>query len=87
MPTCRIISEGPKEKNIKMCDMKPLQVGYVVGGFYNGHLVMRTASIDKFEVIDLTQYREDTCWTDLEIDHNVKLLVPDEEVTITLKNN
>ena len=90
MPTCQIMGENQNEAIVKMYHMKPLQVGRIVcngNDMRNNHLVMRTASTEKFEVIDLSEYEEDACWTDPEASYNVKLLAPDEEVTITLKNN
>ena len=90
MPTCQIMGENQNEAIVKMYHMKPLQVGRIVcngNDMRNNHLVMRTASTEKFEVIDLSEYREGACWTNPGVDHDVKLLRPDEEVTITLKND
>jgi hypothetical protein len=39
---------------ISMGNMKPLQIGVIVSDPYNGHIVMRTASTDRFELMDLT---------------------------------
>lgn len=45
-----------------MSTMQPCQVGWVN---YNDEeiLVMRTASVDRFEVMDLTNFQKDSCWS------------------------
>ena len=50
---------------IKMKDMKPFQIGRIQNpsmDVYN-HIVMRTASSETKEVIDLSIPGEDSCWT------------------------
>ena len=76
-----------KSNVILMDDMKPLQIGTIVNGpsCYNGDIVMRTASTDKFEVMDLTVPGEDGCWTSF-TDLEVKLLPIGQKVTIELSN-
>lgn len=50
-------------KVISITEMKPLQVAVIHGDHHNcGHVVMRTASIDNFEVIDITDPKPDNCW-------------------------
>ncbi len=62
-------------KTIKINGMKPYQIGKVVGGSYNGCLVMRTASIEKFEVMLLNGgIGPDYCFTNREADVEVHLL-------------
>jgi len=55
-------------KTIKMCELKPLQMARVSPNTVNpescnNHIVMRTASIDKVEVMDLTSPGPNECWT------------------------
>jgi len=48
----------------EMGDMRPWEIGQVVTeGSYQGHYLMRTASTDQFEVMDLSDPSEDSCWT------------------------
>ena len=50
-----------------MSEMDPLEVCVVCDhsmGSYNGTLVMRTASLDNFEVINLSNLGADICWED-----------------------
>ena len=68
---------------IKMHDMKPLQVGELLGGI--GHIVMRTASNTKFEVMDLTTPGVYQCWTG-EPNLDVRLLSENEYVAIKVFN-
>jgi hypothetical protein len=78
--------ELEKVEDVKpMSKMRPLEVCVVVGECgYKGHVVMRTASIDSFEVIDLTELREDYCWEDNAVPINVKPYEGDS-ITIRLK--
>ena len=46
---------GNQVETKPMSKMEPLEVCVVVGDFYDGHIVMRTASEVYFEVIDLTE--------------------------------
>lgn len=49
---------------ISMKDMEPLQVGKVLSnGGNSGNIVMRTASVSHFEVMNLTDSEADSCWT------------------------
>lgn len=56
-----IKTEAGKKKTIPMSTMQPCQLGWCM---YDGVkiLVMRTASVDRFEVVDLTNFRKDSCW-------------------------
>ena len=52
----------PVAKTKPMCEMQPLEVCVVVDSFrYTNNVVMRTADIDHFEVMDLTLSRPDCC--------------------------
>lgn len=81
-------SKGNTNPNIiQMCNMKPLQVGRIVEKYDKnyGNLVMRTASRDNFEIMDLSCPGEGECWTTLE--HiSVELLPPGEAVEISIFN-
>ena len=60
-----ISEEEPKERRIvKMSEMRPCEFGRIID-LHNrsGHLVMRTASSTKFEIMDLTDMHQDSCWT------------------------
>ena len=81
----KIIKEQTKD-TIKMRDMKPFDIGIVQGSvIYSGHTVMRTASQDTFEVMDLTDPGKSHCF-DAKVDRLVKLLPPDECVTVEFFN-
>jgi len=74
---------------ILMCEMQPLQVGKIVDDKYRdyiGHIVMRTASISKFEVMDLTKACVDSCWSNMST-IKVRLLGPDEVVHLEVYNS
>jgi hypothetical protein len=74
------ISTGKKAvKSVAMSEMKPCQVGWAD---YNDErvLVMRTANQDRFEVMDLTNFKIDSCWND-GAHLSVKLIT--EPVTLT----
>lgn len=61
-----ISSEIVKERRIvKMSEMRPCEWGRILESpepHYKYRLVMRTASIDKFEVMDMTDMRPDGYW-------------------------
>ena len=51
--------------NVKfMSEMKPLELAIVIepNGTHDGELVMRTASLNTFEVMNLSSARVDNCW-------------------------
>jgi polynucleotide 5'-kinase involved in rRNA processing len=56
------IVKSEEEDTIPMNEMKPLQIGIIKGSKYNDHVVMRTASSNNFEVMDLTESGIDKCW-------------------------
>lgn len=83
-----IIKEENKtpETIIKMKDMKPLQVGIIINSIkFKDHYVMRTASINQYEIMDLTAPKEQGCWTK-EHNQTIRLLNPGEGITIKLFN-
>jgi len=75
---------------ILMGAMEPLQVGRIVSQSSSsvGHIVLRTASTSKFEVMDITDGTVDACW-ELSMKNQgleVELLSPDEAITLELSN-
>lgn len=78
-------SDGKKSRIVSMSSMKPLQIGQIVQGEDVGHYVLRTASVDRFEVIDLSEPREDGCWMNNPT-LRVRLLNPDEFIVLELFN-
>ena len=79
-----IVKDNVEKNIIKMRDMKPLQIGRLIVG---GHIVMRTASTRKFEVMDLTVPGLDSCWTNDDTDNNVELFAPDTTIILKINNN
>ena len=74
----------PTAKTKPMYEMQPLEVCVVVDTTdYKSHIVMRTASVEKFEVIDLTTPRPSCCWT-LNVPITVRELYPGETYTLEL---
>lgn len=74
----------PVAKTKLMYEMRPLEVCVVVDTTgYKDHVVMRTASIEKFEGIDLTTPRPGCCWT-LNVPITVRELYPGETYTLEL---
>lgn len=72
--------EGPKI--VKMCDMPPCSIGRVVDrGNYEGVLVMRTASQEVGEVMNLSNPGPDKCWTGIPYTQ-VRLLKPGEKIVL-----
>lgn len=59
----KLITEKESKKTIPMPEMKPLQIGRIKSGEEClEDIVMRTASLDKFEVMDLSCPGKDSCW-------------------------
>jgi len=87
-----ITIEGAKEYGqvSTMDEMKPLEIGVICeapGNSNKGHLVMRTASTQNFEVINLTDPREDGCWTNRETLTAIKVFIPaNSEFHLTISN-
>lgn len=76
------------ENIIPMFKMKPLQVGVIVGNDdCTGEYVMRTCSVEKFEVILLTDSGFTRCWTNDKCDLDIRLLGKDEKLALELSNN
>ena len=71
----------PAAKTKPMYEMQPLEVCVV--GVGTDHVVMRTASQTKFEVMDLTDPRPDSCWT-YRAELLVRELYPGETYTLEL---
>ena len=76
----------PIAKTKPMHDMQPLEACVVVDtryGCYLNHVVMRTASAAKFEVMTLTDPRLDVCWI-RNMPITVRELYPGETYTLEL---
>lgn len=76
-----------EDKIIPMGEMKPLQVGVIVDGsdYVAGSYVLRTPGKSRFEVMNLTNPREDNYWSEGN-SLKVRLLNPGESITIRLFN-
>ena len=73
---------------ITMNQMKPLQVGRIVKcdiPSYAGNIVMRTASIIKFEVMDLSTFKKSSCWSDTQDTKSIIVELLDAELVVNIK--
>ena len=79
------ISEGPGV--IPMNKMKPLDIGVIIEDpedcYCHDHVVMRTTSLEHFEVIDLTYLKEGSYWTE-DSKLKVRLLPSGTQITINI---
>jgi len=81
----KLKKENEMKEPVKMLmrNMPPLSVAKILYNEYVGHIVMRTSSYDKFEVMDLTNPGEDRCWTSR---NTLWVEILDlDEITINLK--
>jgi hypothetical protein len=85
----KLISEGTAQerRTVKMSEMRPCEWGRIIysARSYNGHLVMRTASRNKFEVMDMTDMRIDSCWTHKDSYTMVELAKKGEKFTFEIE--
>jgi len=83
-----IIEAKDHGKIIPMSAMCPLAIGVICESTNNkGHIVMRTASTENFEIMDLTNPEEDSCWTDRASSTRIKVFIPTETVfTLRISN-
>ena len=82
------IQETDARKVIPMCEMEPLQIGVIESGdSHQGHIVMRTASTNHFEVMDLTEPEEDNCWSSGSVAVKVELFRKSEVVILEVQND
>jgi len=58
------LKQGRGTETIEMGEMKPYDIGRIIGGVYNNEIVMRTASLNRFEVMSLSKPENDRCWPD-----------------------
>ena len=72
------ITEIKKPTYIPMSEMKPGQFGVLSTGEY----VIRTLSLDNFEVMSLSELEEDNCWERNPESIQVQLL---DELTVTFR--
>lgn len=86
MTKCNIEYAEKKEKEIiiPMSEMKPLEIGEIVERGYNNCIVMRTESEGHFEVMNLTEFRVDECWS---CRSNIKVKLLNATLTVTIHGN
>lgn len=86
----KIVEGKPQEEQeriVLMAGMKPLQFGRIISNDYRNHVVMRTASINHFEVMDLSNPGADECWTGANIESiYVELSKPGEKIALEIFN-
>ncbi len=79
------INERPESVLKKMCQMEPYEIGEIVeSDFYKGHIVMRTANKNHFEVMDLSMSEEGGGHWDQSCPLVVRIFPPGTEITITV---
>ena len=71
-----------KNNTILACEMKPLDIAVVVDNEYKDDIIMRTASMDKFEALSLANPGLGKCWEQPNCSLRVKLLPPGTEITL-----
>jgi hypothetical protein len=64
-------SETEEIEIIPMCDMKP---GQIAREIYSGNIVMRTLSVDNFEVMDMCNFIEKESWENEKVSIKVQIL-------------
>jgi len=70
-----------KSKTILMSGMKPADIAVITDkDSETGSIVMRTADIDNFEVMNLSRPGPNDCWGDCPVE--VELLPPGTEITL-----
>jgi len=74
------ISEGKS-----LGEMEPCEIGRVINGCYKGCIVMRTASIDKFEVMNLSHPGVDSCWTNTRLGVGIRVIPLEKGEKLTLE--
>ena len=79
----KVTVEDDKENELTMAELKPCQLAIVVEyeSDYIGDIVMRTASVDKFEVMILSDAKRGHCWT-VQCNIKVKLLPKGTKLTL-----
>lgn len=86
--TITINSPSVSSNIVNMSKMKPLQIGRIVKSIvpdYIGEVVMRTASFQQFEVISLSDYGEDKCWTNPQACIEIIVELMDVELIVNIK--
>ena len=82
-----INSKKPRNPLITMAEMKPLQVARIKSGCLSkdeGTIIMRTASLDSFEIMDMTNPGADQYWA---VKHESIMVEPTPNATITINLN
>ena len=84
----KVVNEKLKEDRIiPMNEMEPGDIGIIVKesidcSLYDREIVLRTASMRKFEVMRLSNMKPDLCWTYKDVTLRVKLLEKGERITL-----
>jgi hypothetical protein len=72
-------------KLIQAREMQPMQIGMIcdeMAGINEGHIVMRTQSRSKFELMNLSNPKTDRCWTNRPT-FMVELLQDGQSITLS----
>jgi len=79
--------KSEQRRSSTMADIQPLEIGVIIDhkSVHYGHVVMRTASTGKIEVMDLTSPGIDVCWTDNIPDIPVRIYQSGTRVAIIVK--
>ena len=81
-----IVEHSVKEKVLTMADLEPCQMAVVTEEHrYHGAIVMRTANVDEFEVMDLSDPRRDGCWTSIAQASKIKIKLLPKGTKLTLE--
>jgi hypothetical protein len=78
------VYKGNGPEAISMPEMPPLSIGVVVGGSYDGQVVMRTANSTDVEVINLSVPGKNKYWGALSGSANRVRLMPNATITVHL---
>lgn len=87
---CMILNDNGKDRQlINLSAMKPCQIGRIVDETceYNGNIVLRTQCLNNFEVLDLTNFREELHFDYCIEKILVELLPKGEKITVEFSND
>jgi hypothetical protein len=68
-----------------MGEMEPLEIGKIINNSYSNAFVMRTASVETFEVMNLTDMKAKKCWTLKGSGLNVEIMPKGFQVTLEVE--
>jgi len=77
----KIVEAPALQDEMPMKNMPPCSLACIIEGQYKGHIVLRTASQNTCEVMNLTEPDADFCWTGKPLT-TVKMLEPGEKITL-----